>query len=100
MRCASGSKSTTAGGDLHGALLDAGLLAEVWLGMTRGQDSLVIDGGADSGHLADGPPLDLSRFDLPVLQASADELAAHAHMLEHIDQASGGKTVWRLQQAA
>lgn len=88
------------GRDLHGALLDAGLLAEVWLGMTRGQDSLVIDNVGGVGGASDAPPVDLRSFELPVLQASADELAAHALMLEHIDQASGGKTLWRALQTA
>ena len=43
MRCASATASTTRTATLHGALLDAELLAEVYLRMTRGQDSLVID---------------------------------------------------------
>lgn len=88
------------GRDLHGALLDAGLLAEVWLGMTRGQDSLVIDGSGPGGGANDAPPVDLRSFELPVLQATVEELAAHAAMLIHIDQASGGRTLWRLEHAA
>lgn len=88
------------GRDLHGALLDAGLLAEVWLGMTRGQDSLVIDSSGAGGHAADSPRVDLRSFMLPVLQPTDDELAAHAAMLAQIDKASGGKTLWRLQPAA
>jgi DNA polymerase III subunit epsilon len=81
--------------DLHGALLDAGLLAEVYLRMTRGQGSLVIDAAEGSGgpqQLAAG---DLSRFQLPVLHASAEEAAAHEAVLADIDKASGGKTLWR-----
>lgn len=82
---------------LHGALLDAGLLAEVYIRMTRGQDSLVIeltDEGAGAGHGASGP-IDLSTFILPVIMATEDELAAHARVLGEIDKASGGKTLWR-----
>lgn len=80
---------------LHGALLDAGLLAEVYINMTRGQNSLVID-AVEVGHaeftLA---PIDLSSFDLPVIAANADEIAAHDGVLAELDKASGGKTVWR-----
>ena len=45
MRCASGFEVDNSNRTLHGALLDAGLLAEVYIRMTRGQDSLVIDAG-------------------------------------------------------
>ncbi|MDE2614689.1 MAG: DNA polymerase III subunit epsilon [Burkholderiales bacterium] len=79
----------------HGALLDAGLLAEVYLRMTRGQGSLVIDAaeGGDAAH-AEGT-VDLATFDLPVLAADDGERAAHEAVLTHLDKASGGKTVWR-----
>jgi DNA polymerase III subunit epsilon len=86
----------------HGALLDASLLAEVYLRMTRGQDMLVID-GSDSTR-ADGKlqqaATDLRQFELPVLFASEDELAAHATVLSELDKASGGKTLWRQPTAA
>jgi DNA polymerase-3 subunit epsilon len=81
--------------ELHGALLDAGLLAEVYLRMTRGQGSLVID----DGQAGDGParvgPVDLRQFMLPVVYASAAERQAHEAVLADIDQASRGKTLWR-----
>jgi DNA polymerase-3 subunit epsilon len=82
---------------LHGALLDAGLLAEVYIRMTRGQDSLiVIDGDAViDGALAAVQHVDLSSFTLPVLAASADEAAAHEALLAELDEASAGKTLWR-----
>ncbi len=83
--------------NLHGALLDAGLLAEVYIRMTRGQDSLGIlqhDDGHKEG-LELGPALDLRQFDLPVLEPDADELAAHQAVLSDLDKASGGRTVWR-----
>ena len=81
--------------ELHGALLDAGLLAEVYLRMTRGQGSLVIDAGADVGGPARRQAADLRRLTLPVLYASESERAAHEEMLADIDKASGGKTLWR-----
>ena len=52
--CASASRSTTRRATLHGALLDAGLLAEVYIRMTRGQDSLVIDAGDAVGGRTGG----------------------------------------------
>jgi DNA polymerase-3 subunit epsilon len=77
---------------LHGALLDAGLLAEVYLAMTRGQDSLVIDLGA-AGAAADTAPLDLGK--LRVLAAGAAEVAAHEALLDGIDRQCKGGAVWR-----
>ena len=80
---------------LHGALLDAGLLAEVYIRMTRGQDSLVIDAGdALAADLALGRSTS-RRFELVVIAADEDELAAHDALLAEIDKASGGRTVWR-----
>jgi len=82
---------------LHGALLDAGLLAEVYIRMTRGQDSLMIlddDGGA-TGLMAAAQKIDLRAFTLPVLLATDDEAAAHDALLADLDKASGGKTLWR-----
>jgi DNA polymerase-3 subunit epsilon len=80
---------------LHGALLDAGLLAEVYINMTRGQDSLVID-ATDAGQsklvLA---AIDFSQFELPVLLASEEESTVHEAILAELDKASGGKTAWR-----
>lgn len=81
---------------LHGALLDAELLADVYINLTRGQDALLMDdnSGTDSaGHAR--VMLDLSQFDLVVLSASEQELAAHEDVLKQIDKSSGGKTVWR-----
>ena len=83
--------------ELHGALLDAGLLAEVYLRMTRGQGSLVIDeSGGNSGtgqavYDASDPRL----LELAVHLASIEERAAHEAMLADLDKASGGETVWR-----
>ena len=88
---------------LHGALIDANLLAEVYIRLTRGQDSLVMDMTEESrgGGLNDlGGPIDLSTFALPVLAASETELGAHERVLGEIDKASGGKTIWRARQEA
>jgi len=83
------------GRTLHGALLDAELLADVYINLTRGQEALLIDLGEVGAPGADGERIDLSAFDLPVLTASAQELAAHEAVLAQIDKASGGATVWR-----
>ena len=76
---------------LHGALLDAGLLAEVYLAMTRGQDTLVIDLAQDRAEV-DGGALDCSA--LIVIEASADECEAHSRVVAALDKASGGRAVW------
>ena len=84
------------GRTLHGALLDAELLADVYINMTRGQDALLMDAGVQQE--AGGLPLermDLSGFDLTVLSANQQELAAHAEVIQQIDKASGGKAFWK-----
>ena len=82
--------------EFHGALLDAGLLAEVYVRLTRGQDSLMMDRfDGDPGAEGGVERIDLSQFELPVLAASEAEMAAHDKVLADIDKASGGKTVWR-----
>ena len=85
---------------LHGALLDAGLLAEVYIRLTRGQDSLVIH----EDEAASGTPQallarDLTQYTLTVIAATAEEQAAHALVLTELDKASGGRTVWRAMTA-
>jgi DNA polymerase-3 subunit epsilon len=84
------------GRTLHGALLDAELLADVYINLTRGQNALLIDAGS-SGSADDAfERIDLTQFVLPVLQASEQEAAAHEQVLLQLDKASSGKTVWRL----
>lgn len=83
---------------LHGALIDADLLAEVYIRLTRGQDALLMDdhgdaGGGDAHSQVEA--VDLSRFELPVLQADAAELEAHAKLLADLDKAAGGACKWR-----
>jgi DNA polymerase-3 subunit epsilon len=87
------------GRKLHGALLDAELLADVYIGLTRGQDALLMDVGAEDKSVAT-PTIDLSQYDLPVLTPSDDEIAAHDAVLLQLDKASGGKTIWRISEPA
>ncbi len=84
---------------LHGALLDAGLLAEVYICMTRGQGSLVIDEAEARDGGGDVELIDLSAFDLPMPLPSDEELAAHRALLADIDKASRGKLLWQTDLA-
>lgn len=83
------------GRTLHGALLDAELLADVYINLTRGQDALLMDGGAGLGDNNQVVQIDLSSFKLNVLLANEQETAAHEDVLSQIDKASKGATVWR-----
>jgi DNA polymerase-3 subunit epsilon len=74
-------------------LLDAQLLAEVYLAMTRGQDSLLMDSVSVSSLQIEVSTLD--RVEIIVLRASADELHAHEQQLSAIDKATGGRCLWR-----
>jgi len=85
---------------LHGALLDAGLLAEVYIRMTRGQDSLVIDEVETSGRQVTIEVVDFGRFELPIVFADEAESAAHAALIAELDKASGGKAVWKAAEPA
>lgn len=77
---------------LHGALLDAELLAEVYLAMTRGQESLMIAlDTANATYVSttgERPPI-------IVIRPSEEEWQEHERVLADIDKESGGKTVWR-----
>ncbi|WP_186196351.1 DNA polymerase III subunit epsilon [Burkholderia gladioli] len=87
---------------LHGALLDSELLAEVYLAMTRGQESLVIDmlgDGDDEGGASGTARISLATLALPVLAASEDELAAHLAQLDDLDKSVKGACVWRKEDA-
>ena len=83
------------GRTLHGALLDAELLADVYINLTRGQDALIMDAGGDPAVAHTRVKTDLTRLALPVVVASALELAAHEEVLLQIDKSSSGKTLWR-----
>ncbi|MDD5326079.1 MAG: DNA polymerase III subunit epsilon [Polaromonas sp.] len=87
------------GRTLHGALLDAELLADVYINLTRGQNSLVMDVGDTSHHDNADPSIDLGKFELPLLLANDQEIADHERLLADIDSASKGKTVWRVVAA-
>ncbi len=83
------------GRTLHGALLDAELLADVYINMTRGQDALLMETAVvdTAGPVVER--VDLRGIALPTLQANAQELAAHDDVLTQLDKSSGGKTLWR-----
>ena len=78
---------------LHGALLDARLLAEVYLSMTRGQESLVME--LDSPGMAAAAIALIELNKLVVLAPTVDELAAHESYLDALDKAAEGGSVWR-----
>lgn len=80
---------------LHGALLDAQLLAEVYLSMTRGQESLIMEVERASAVSA-AEAISRAQLRLVVMQASAEETAAHEQQLADINKASNGKCVWKL----
>ena len=79
---------------LHGALLDSELLADVYLAMTRGQNSLSMEVEVEqvvSGQLLDAVPLG----EIIVLAARADEIALHEEVLAGLDKNVKGQCVWR-----
>ncbi|HLA75037.1 MAG TPA: DNA polymerase III subunit epsilon [Gammaproteobacteria bacterium] len=84
----------------HGALLDAEILADVYLAMTGGQASLSLDASHDVSGLQQHAirRVAAERPRLPVLQAAPDELTAHQGRLDAIDKASGGQCVWKKLQ--
>jgi DNA polymerase-3 subunit epsilon len=82
--------------DFHGALLDARILAEVYLAMTGGQATLVLSAESDGANArARSARRAAGARRIPVIAADADELAAHEHVLLLLDKASQGATVWR-----
>jgi len=83
------------GRTLHGALLDAELLADVYINLTRGQDALLMDSGVQDNVGLVVDHVDLTGFSLPVLSANEQELAAHDDVVNQMDKSSGGKTLWR-----
>ena len=83
--------------ELHGALLDAEILADVYLAMTGGQAELVL-GGAGETAAATSTSHDARRArragSIPVVRASREEIEAHASQLVRIDEKSGGRCLW------
>ncbi|MFM2426828.1 MAG: hypothetical protein RL707_654 [Pseudomonadota bacterium] len=83
------------GRTLHGALLDAELLADVYINMTRGQDALLMEVESNDELNRTTEYVELSSFQLPVIAASEQELTQHEDVLTQLDKSSGGNTVWR-----
>ena len=82
--------------ELHGALLDAELLAEVYLAMTGGQAALALDGeGAGLGGAEPVSALPADRPRLRVPGPGAEERQAHERLLQRVEAACGGPAVWR-----
>ncbi len=79
---------------LHGALLDTELLAEVYLAMTRGQESLLGEEILDEAEV-DVAASDLAKLSIRILKATDDELAQHAQQLVEIGKASKGSCLWQ-----
>ena len=84
--------------DYHGALLDARILAEVYLSMTGGQAHFTLSAESDtalSRARQAAPARAGGELPIVIIRASDEELAAHEHALALLDKASGGQTVWR-----
>ena len=82
--------------DLHGALLDAQILLDVYLAMTGGQTDLQLDPSRDEQKDSDVLPVQRQRnFKLRVIEATEDELEAHEKMLDRMSEQSGTEPIWR-----
>lgn len=83
------------GRDLHGALKDARILADVYLAMSGGQAALGLEAApAEAAATAVGPAA-RGAVRIPVVRAGEAELAAHERSLDAIDRASNGRTIFR-----
>jgi DNA polymerase III subunit epsilon len=80
---------------LHGALADAYLLAECYLAMTRGQESLMMELDAPAAAAAGAAGLILDVSKLIVQRASPEELAAHEQYLDAMEKEAKGPALWR-----
>jgi DNA polymerase-3 subunit epsilon len=83
------------GRDLHGALKDARILADVYLAMSGGQAALGLDAGLQAGTAAVAAPAARGAVHIPVVRASEAELAAHERALDAIERASQGGAIFR-----
>ncbi|HEY3658117.1 MAG TPA: DNA polymerase III subunit epsilon [Steroidobacteraceae bacterium] len=84
--------------EYHGALLDARILAEVYLAMTGGQAKFMLSAESDTARSRArqaAPIRGAEGVRIVVVQASDEEMAAHEHVLALLDKASHGNTVWR-----
>lgn len=83
---------------LHGALLDAELLADVYLRLTRGQNSLMIDNYLDAATTSDDGSTPIDKTPVIVLAASEDEMKEHEAVLDAIEKENKGKAcIWRIE---
>ncbi len=80
------------GRQLHGALLDAELLSDVYLAMTRGQESLMMD--LDADPVAQHAEQNLTRGPLRVICASETELGEHERVMGEVAKSGGGQSIW------
>ena len=82
---------------LHGALLDAEILADVYLAMTGGQTSLLLDGSRDAGGQQQRKVrrINPQRVPLTIIRATAEESAQHDNYLEFLQKESNGKCIWK-----
>ena len=89
--------------ELHGALLDAQLLAEVYLAMTGGQAALALGDARAASHSQEVGGGGARRVERPthlrVIQAGPEELAAHEAVLDEIEKAAGKPALWRANEA-
>ena len=83
---------------LHGALLDCELLAQVYLSMTRGQETLIMEPSGTAGALARAAMNKQSPRPLPA-PLPEEDLAAHDALLRRVDKESGGTCLWLKEQA-
>ena len=80
---------------LHGALLDAGILAEVYLAMTGGQTSLALEGETEQATLrVAAAPVARDGLELVVVRATEEELDAHRQMLRRLSETARTSTLW------
>jgi DNA polymerase-3 subunit epsilon len=88
--------------ELHGALLDARILADVYLAMTGGQSSLALDQGGSRIETLAVVSLEPLRPAVPlrVIEPTAEESEAHTRLLELLQKASGGRCLWPLAELA
>jgi len=79
---------------LHGALLDAELLADVYICLTRGQNALLIQEDSQDQVHHENADIDLSQFDLPVIASTEQEITEHSNAMATLSKSSGGHVVW------
>ena len=79
---------------LHGALLDAELLADVYICLTRGQNALLIQEDSQDQVHHENADIDLSQFDLPVISSTEQEITEHSNAMATLSKSSGCHVVW------